>query len=239
MRVTLLSHTPEPEKTVAMAARLCYSPSDILQLKKKLDNLSVEKLIRKIVRMGHHSVLEHVSFTFGIEGISRATSHQLVRHRLASYSQQSQRYVVFKDSINYITPQSIARNAESREIFKKITEECFDAYQKLLKLGIPVEDARYVLPNASETRIMVTMNARELLHFFRLRGCRRAQWEIRALAMEMLSIVKNVAPLIFEKAGPGCLTGGCTEGEFYCGDIEGVRREFAELNKNSAGAKAI
>ncbi len=239
MRVTLLSHTPEPEKTIAMAARLCYSPSDILQLKKKLNNVSVEKLIRKIVRMGHHSVLEHVSFTFGIEGISRATSHQLVRHRLASYSQQSQRYVVFKDSINYITPQSIARNEESREIFKQITEECFDAYQKLLKLGIPVEDARYVLPNASETRIMVTMNARELLHFFRLRGCRRAQWEIRALAMEMLSIVKGVAPLIFEKAGPGCLTGGCTEGEFYCGDIEGVRREFAELSKSSAGAKAI
>lgn len=239
MRVTLLSHTPEPEKTIAMAARLCYSPSDVLQLKKKLDSMSVEKLVRKIVRMGHHSVLEHVSFTFGIEGISRATSHQLVRHRLASYSQQSQRYVVFKDSINYITPPTIEQNDEARKIFKKITDECFESYQQLIKLGVPVEDARYVLPNASETRIMVTMNARELLHFFKLRGCRRAQWEIRALSMEMLAIVKNIAPIVFEKAGPGCLTGGCTEGEFYCGDIEGVRKEFAELGKSSTGAKAI
>lgn len=239
MRVTLLSHTPEPEKAVAMAARLCYSPSDVLQLKKKLDNISVEKLIRKIVKMGHHSVLEHVSFTFGIERISRATSHQLVRHRLASYSQQSQRYVVFKDSINYITPPTVQQNEEAKEIFEKITDECFKSYQRLIKLGIPVEDARYVLPSASETRIMVTMNARELLHFFALRGCRRAQWEIRALAMEMLSIVKEIAPVIFEKAGPACLIGGCTEGEFYCGDIEGVRKEFRELNKPSAGAKAI
>lgn len=239
MRVTLLSHTPEPERTIAMAARLCYSPSDIMQLKKKLDGISVEKLVRKIVRMGHHSVLEHVSFTFGIEGISRATSHQLVRHRLASYSQQSQRYVVFKDSVNYITPQTIEQNKETLHIFRKITDECFKAYQTLIKLGVPVEDARYVLPNACETRIMVTMNARELLHFFRLRGCRRAQWEIRSLAMEMLSIVKGVAPIVFEKAGPGCLTGGCTEGEFYCGDIDGVRKEFAELNKNSAGAKVL
>jgi thymidylate synthase (FAD) len=239
MRVTLLSHTPEPEKTIAMAARLCYSPSGVLQLKQKLDSMSVEKLVRKIVRMGHHSVLEHVSFTFGIEGISRATSHQLVRHRLASYSQQSQRYVVFKDSINYITPPTVEQNKEAKNIFEKITSECFEAYQKLIKLGVPVEDARYVLPNASETRIMVTMNARELLHFFKLRGCRRAQWEIRALSMEMLSIVKNIAPIVFEKAGPGCLTGGCTEGEFYCGDIEGVRREFAELNKNSERAKTI
>ncbi len=237
MRVILLSHTPDPEKTIAMAARLCYSPSDVMQLKKKLDGFSIEKLVRKIVRMGHHSVLEHVSFTFGIEGISRATSHQLVRHRLASYSQQSQRYVVFKDSVNYITPHTIEQNKEALQIFKKITDECFNSYQTLIKLGIPVEDARYVLPNASETRIMVTMNARELLHFFRLRGCRRAQWEIRALAMEMLSIVKGVAPIVFEKAGPGCLTGGCTEGEFYCGDIDGVRKEFAELNKNSTGAK--
>lgn len=239
MRATLLSHTPEPEKTIAMAARLCYSPSDILQLKKKLNNVSVEKLIRKIVRMGHHSVLEHVSFTFGIEGISRATSHQLVRHRLASYSQQSQRYVVFKDSVNYITPQTIEQNKEALQVFRKITDECFKSYQTLIKLGVPVEDARYVLPNASETRIMVTMNTRELLHFLKLRGCRRAQWEIRALAMEMLSIVKGIAPIIFEKAGPGCLTGGCTEGEFYCGDIDGVRKEFAELNKTSVGAKVL
>lgn len=239
MRVTLLSHTPEPEKTVAMAARLCYSPSDICQLKKKLDSQSVEKLIRKIVRMGHHSVLEHASFTFGIEGISRATSHQLVRHRLASYSQQSQRYVVFKDTINYILPPTIEQKKEAQKIFRDITDSCYRAYQELIKMGIPVEDARYVLPNASETRIIVTMNARELLHFFKLRGCRRAQWEIRSLAMEMLSLVKGVAPLIFEKAGPGCLTGGCTEGEFYCGDIEGVRKEFAELTKNSTGAKVI
>ncbi|HEY4715523.1 MAG TPA: FAD-dependent thymidylate synthase [bacterium] len=239
MKAVLLNYTPDPEKAVAVAAKLCYSSSDIAKLKSKLEPPQVEKLLRKIVRMGHHSVLEHANFSFGVEGISRAASHQLVRHRLASYSQQSQRYVVFKDNVNFITPPSVSGNPGAKKIFERCLESSFRTYRELMQIGIPAEDARFVLPNASETRIIVTMNARELHHFFRLRGCRRAQWEIRSLAMEMQRLVKQVAPLLFERAGPGCLTGGCTEGEFYCGDLDGVREEFAELSRNSYGAKVL
>ncbi len=228
-RVSLLQYTPDPERTVALAARLCYSDTGIEGLKERLTEASARKLLKKIIKLGHFSVLEHASFTFGIEGISRATSHQLVRHRIASYSQQSQRYVAFRERLEYITPPTIGSDSELRERFDRMVAELFETYRWLLERGIPQEDARYILPNAAETKIIVTMNARELLHFFSLRCCERAQWEIREMAKRMLSLVKKVAPTIFEKAGPGCVRGRCPEGEMTCGRPDEIREEFKRL----------
>lgn len=228
-RVSLLRHTPDPERTVALAARLCYSDTDIEALRERLDDAACERLLRRIIRLGHLSVLEHASFTFGIEGISRATSHQLVRHRIASYSQQSQRYVAFREEFDYIIPPTIRGEEELKGRFEAVMAELFNTYRWLMDRGVPAEDARYVLPNAAETKIIVTMNARELLHFFSLRCCERAQWEIREMAKRMLRLVKRVAPVIFEKAGPGCVRGGCPEGEMTCGRPEEIREEFKRL----------
>ncbi len=229
MPVQLLTHTPEPEQTVAAAARLCYSAASIGHLVEK-SRTDREALLRKILSLGHFSVLEHVSFTFGVEGISRACSHQLVRHRLASYSQQSQRYVSHRERFAAVTPPSIAARPELHARFEELLGQIHGVYRDLLDAGIPAEDARFVLPNAAETKIVVTMNARELWHFFNLRCCRRAQWEIRVLATEMLRAVRGVAPLLFAEAGPGCLRGACPEGEMTCGEAAAVRREFTETN---------
>lgn len=229
MNIELLSHTPEPEKVVALAARLCYSPSSIAGLQQKLDSSDISTFLEKIMSLGHHSVLEHASFTFGIEGISRVTSHQLVRHRIASFSQQSQRYVSHRDEFTSIMPDSIAENIEARQIFAFMSETVHKAYAQLIDMGIPPEDARYILPNATETKIVMSMNARELLHFFSLRCCQRAQWEIREMAIEMLRLVKKIAPSIFRMAGPGCLDGPCPEGTFCCGQTDEVRNYFEKL----------
>ena len=183
MNIELLSHTPEPEKVIALAARLCYSPSSIGELRQRLDSSDIESFLDKIMSLGHHSVLEHASFTFGIEGISRVTSHQLVRHRIASFSQQSQRYVSHKDEFTSIMPDTISENSEARQIFAFMSETVHKAYAQLVEMGIPTEDARYILPNATETKIVMSMNARELLHFFALRCCQRAQWEIREMSV--------------------------------------------------------
>jgi thymidylate synthase (FAD) len=229
MNIELLSYTPEPEKVVALAARLCYSPSSITELRQKLDSSSIESFLDKIMSLGHHSVLEHATFTFGIEGISRVTSHQLVRHRLASFSQQSQRYVSHKDEFTSIMPDTIADNVEARQIFAFMSETVHKAYAQLVDMGIPPEDARYILPNATETKIVMSMNARELLHFFALRCCQRAQWEIREMAVEMLRLVKKIAPAIFRAAGPGCVKGPCPEGTFCCGQTKEIRDYFEKL----------
>lgn len=229
MNVELLQHTPEPEKAVALAARLCYSPVSIGRLREQLDTTGVETFLDKIMSLGHHSVLEHASFTFGIEGISRVTTHQLVRHRIASFSQQSQRYVSHKEEFTSIMPDSIAENNEARQIFAFMSETVHKAYAQLVDMGIPAEDARYILPNATETKIIMTMNARELLHFFALRCCQRAQWEIREMSVEMLRIVKRVAPVIFREAGPGCVGGPCPEGQFCCGQTQEIREYFKTL----------
>ncbi|MFZ2950694.1 MAG: FAD-dependent thymidylate synthase, partial [Desulfuromonadaceae bacterium] len=164
MNITLIEHTPNPERTVALAARLCYSPTSIDDLREKLAASDIESFLDKIMSLGHHSVLEHASFTFGIEGISRVTTHQLVRHRIASFSQQSQRYVSHKDQFTSIMPACIAENPEARQIFDLMSETVHKAYAQLIEMGIPAEDARYILPNATETKIIMTMNARELLH---------------------------------------------------------------------------
>ena len=228
MKVVLLKNTPEPEKTVAMAARLCYSGSSIRELEDKVAGISFEKFLGKILKMGHLSVLEHASFTFGIEGISRATSHQLVRHRLASYSQQSQRYVAASEP-EFVVPPSIAKDEARKKNFEATVRKIYREYAKLLEQGIPAEDARYLLPNAAHTKIIVTMNARELIHFFNLRCCERAQWEIRDMATEMLKLAKSAAPFIFKDSGPSCVSGKCSEGEMTCGKPKEVRERFKSL----------
>jgi len=225
LKVTLLQFTPSPERAVASAGRLCYAPVSAAELKETMSEEDVAKLVRRLISSGHLSALEHASFTFGIDGISRACSHQLVRHRLASYSQQSQRYVRFGPKSSFVVPPSIASSLRARAIFEEAMERARQAYDQLVEIGLAegrdpesvYEDARFVLPNAAETKIVVTMNARELRHFFSLRCCRRAQWEINRLAWTMRHLVLSVAPRLFEGSGPGCLTGGCPEGKMSCG----------------------
>lgn len=229
MKVALLQHTPEPELTVALAARLCYSPVAISELQDRLSGADIKSFLDKIMSLGHQSVLEHASFTFGIEGISRVTSHQLVRHRLASYSQQSQRYVSHTERFEAVVPPSISQRPAMLARFEAQLAALHQAYGEMVEAGIPAEDARYILPNATETKLMVTMNARELRHFFQLRCCERAQWEIRAMAVAMLKVVKPLAPTIFREAGPGCLAGTCPEGTLTCGKITEVRERFRNL----------
>jgi thymidylate synthase (FAD) len=227
LKVTLLSE-PKGAELAALAAKLCYSSADIATLKGKLSAAEQDKFISTIASMGHLSVLEHIPFTFGAEGISRTLTHQLVRHRLASYSQKSQRYVAHKD-FSYIMPPSIAKNAEAAAEFRRIMDMLSLSYEKLANMGAPKEDARYVLPNACETKIIITMNARELLHFFRLRCCERAQWEIRELATEMLIIAAKSAPAIFSASGPACVSGICGEGKMTCGKSKEIREKFKKL----------
>jgi len=218
MKVRLINYTKDPEKIVAQSAKLCYSALSVEELEEKLTNESIIKLIKKIMKLGHYSVLEHATFTFAIEEISRVTSHQLVRHRLASFSQQSQRYVkINKESFNYIIPKSIAKDKKIVKIYIDSIKELGEIYQLLLSQNIEAEDARYILPQAVTTKVIMTANARELLHVFELRCCNRAQWEIKEVAMHMLKEVKDIAPTIFENAGPLCILGPCPEGGLSCG----------------------
>lgn len=221
MQVKLINYTPSPDRAVATAMRLCYSAVGAEELMEKLSEEQVAKLVDKVVGMGHTSTIEHASFTFAIEGVSRVLTHQLVRHRIASYSQQSQRYVKEHD-FEYILPPSIAAKPEAKAKFEALMENIRAAYDELVAAGIPAEDARYSLANATETKIVVTMNARTLLNFFKERCCTRAQWEIRQMANLMLEEVRKVSPLLFKKAGPTCVTEGvCHEGAMSCGRLNG------------------
>lgn len=219
MQVTLLSYTPEPDKLVAAAARLCYSTQSGATL---LDDFSPEQaadFLQRLSSLGHASPFEHASFTFAVDGVSRALSHQLVRHRIASYSQKSQRYVR-EDGFEYITPPGIAKNAEQKQAFTHLMSMIAQYYAAALAADVAAEDARYMLPNAATTNLVITMNARSLHNFFRLRCCERAQSEIRQLAQLMLGQVKQVAPALFAKAGPTCETEGlCHEGKMSCGRL--------------------
>lgn len=228
MHVELIAHTPEPERTVAIAGRLCYSARGVTELRDNLSDAEVASQLRNLVSMGHLSPAEHANFTFAIEGVSRTLSHQLVRHRIASYSQKSQRYVNEQD-FTYITPPSIAGNPEAAALFQAQMSRLQEAYRELVKVA-PREDARYLLPNATETKLVCTFNARSLFNFFRLRCCRRAQWEIRDLAYNMRDEVRRVAPVLFALAGPSCETEEiCWEGDFSCGRTEDIRhREIRE-----------
>lgn len=206
MKVDLITYTQHPTKVCAAAAWVCTHESFATEAELHPDKSG--PLLRRVIKSGHESVLEHAAFTFAIEGISRACSHQLVRHRIASFSQQSQRYVT-SGNFNFVTPQSVVAVGAERAYQKFMVEQAAVFYDELLAAGVPAEDARFVLPNAATTKLVMTMNARELRHFFRLRLCKRAQWEIREMAEIMLAHCQKVAPVLFEDAGPDC--GNCKE----------------------------
>lgn len=218
MDVRLLNSTPEPERAIAAAARLCYAPVGAAELMETMTDEDIRRILRIIIKSGHLSALEHASYTFAIDGVSRAMTHQLVRHRMASYNQQSQRYVSYDTDPTFILPPVVDENPEARQAFLQSCADSFLAYRALMDAGVPAEDARYLLPNAMETKIVVTMNIRELLHFFELRCCRRAQWEIRAVADRMLELVMPTAEYIFMDAGASCRRGPCREGKMTCGN---------------------
>ena len=240
MNVILVRHTLAPEETVALGAKLCYSKSTISDLKDKVSNKDQSAFIDKLMSMGHESVLEHASFTFGIEGVSRVLLAQLTRHRIASFSVQSQRYVSYENGFGYIIPDSIKALGEDAvakyHSQMQMIESWYTEWQAALgKEGEKSnEDARFVLPNACETRILLTMNVRELRHFFSLRMCNRAQWEIRQLAEKMFQLCYETAPALFQDAGPACLRGKCPEGEKSCGQALRIRSEREKLIKQSA-----
>lgn len=218
--VTLVNYTPNPEKNVALAARMCYSSQGVKELAEELEQEEVERLIDLILKKGHDSVLEMASFSFAIEGISRVASHQLVRHRIGcSYAQKSQRYQE-ESSFFYILPDGVGEDEEALKIYQEAMDYSQRAYNRLVEMGIHQEEARYLLPGAVETKIFLTMNARSLHHFFGLRCCNRAQKEIRQVAYLILEKVKEVSPLLFKKAGPPCITHGyCREGDLSCGRL--------------------
>lgn len=241
LKVALIRHTLSPEETVALGARLCYSRATIDDLTQRVTARDQSEFVQKIMSMGHESVLEHASFTFGVEGVSRVLLAQLTRHRIASFSVQSQRYVSYENGFGYIVPPKIeALGEEAKAVYERQMQqmhEWYCAWQEKLGTGEGSnEDARFVLPGACETRLMMTMNVRELRHFFSLRMCSRAQWEIRAMATEMHRLCMEVAPALFADAGPGCLRGACPEGVKSCGKAGEIKRErqamIAELTKN-------
>jgi thymidylate synthase (FAD) len=215
MKVVLLRHTEDPDRVCAAAAASCYSGDGASQLHEGLSDKKVGRLLKHTVGKGHHSVVEHAVFTFSIEGVSRALTHQLVRHRIASYSQQSQRYVRFEEP-TYVTPPEVEKRQDAKEAFDATVKATWEAYRLMVEEGVPEEDARFILPNAATTNITVTMNARELIHFFRLRCCLRAQWEIRRVAQRMLDECKRVAPVIFAEAGRPCISGPCPDDATDC-----------------------
>lgn len=241
-KVYLLAHTPDPEQTIAMGAKLCYSKSDILEISEGIDPEKTASFIKRLVSMGHFAPIEHASFTFGIEGVSRALLAQITRHRLASFCVKSQRYVGAKNeegTFAYVIPKSI--EALGEEAINKYNEQ-MNTMQQWYNEWVDAlgnagessnEDARFILPNAAETKIIVTMNARELLHFFSLRCCNRAQWEIRDVAWKMLELAFEKAPNIFSIAGPGCVNGKCPEGKMSCGKMAEVKKRFEEIANGS------
>lgn len=252
MNVKLLAYTPCPEKVIAAAAKLCYSKSGIDDIFENLTPENTEKFIRSLIDMGHESPFEHVSFTFGIEGVSRALLAQITRHRIASYSVKSQRYVS-EGNFDYVIPHEIEDIPEAAEIFGEAMEVSQKYYIRLSEIlkekhynrfiesgedeksakrkaeKRAIEDARFVLPNACDTQMIVTMNVRSLYNFFSHRCCNRAQWEIRELAEEMLRLVKGVAPSLFTQAGPPCVRGACTEGKMSCGKITDMRKKYKNI----------
>ena len=252
MKVNLIRYTPDAQKLVASSAKLCYSDSSVMEIEEGLTDENVENFIDKLMDLGHMSPVEHISFTFAIEGVSRTLTHQLVRHRLASYSQKSQRYVR-ANNYEYIIPPKIKNNPKALEIYERHMKHTIDAYNELTEILIQeeydrliesgvdekkaksmsekssIEDARYVFPNACETKVVFTMNVRSLLHFFELRTCTRAQWEIREVAIEMLRLCKEVAPTLFKDSGPSCVFDVCHEGAMSCGRQKEMKEFFRSL----------
>lgn len=242
LSVILLEHTPNPEALIFCCAKQCTSQDDAADVfdtvtdidEDTMTTIDTSSLIRRVIDSGHTSVVEHVSFSFAVSGVSRALSHQLVRTRIASYSQQSQRYVDVNGGVNvfpYVIPPKIAAIPEAKERYTLAMTQAAVSYQAIRDLLVEHgskesanEDARFVLPNACETKIVVTMNCRALLHFFEERCCQRAQWEIRALANAMLAICKKCLPVVFEKAGPKCVRQGFCNEHKSCGRFDQVSR---------------
>ena len=253
-KVTLLAYTPQPEKLAAAAAKLCYSSVGIDGVMDGLTSEKTASFVEMLSQIGHESPMEHASFTFGIEGVSRALLAQITRHRIASFSVQSQRYVA-EQEFGFVLPPEVAEIPEAKAEFLAAMEESQRRYNRLVQLlkekhrqaflsagkdektaarlaeKSAIEDARFVLPNACETKMIVTFNTRSLHHFFALRCCNRAQWEIREVAIQMLRLVKPVAPHLFARCGPACVRGACSEGRMTCGKMEEVRRFFRELEE--------
>ena len=235
LKVILLRATPDPDEIVALGARLCYAQADIESLQERVEAADQQKYVERVMGRGHLSVTEHASFTFAVEGVSRALLAQLTRHRIASFSVQSQRYVSMADGFDYVVPPSISALGEDAEAeFARQMDQMHAWYcQWQEKLGGAGEsanqDARFVLSNAAATRLLVTMNARELLHFFELRCCNRAQWEIREMAWQMLACCRAAAPALFAHAGPACVSGPCPEGKNTCGRASEVREKCKNL----------
>lgn len=254
-KVYLLAHTPNPEHTIASAAKLCYSSSTISELTENLSDEKAASFVEMLSEIGHESPIEHASFTFGIEGVSRALLAQITRHRMASFSVKSQRYVR-EGAFEYITPPEIEASPEAKALFDEIMAEDQKRYdeisailkEKHIKTFLAegkdqktaerlaekkaIEDARFVLPNSCETQMVLTMNARSLHNFFRHRCCARAQWEIQDVANQMLSLVSNVAPNLFKNAGPSCLNGPCPEGKMSCGKAKEMKEYYKGLKNN-------
>ena len=226
MRVELISYTKEPEITCAKCASVSWRRKGLRDL--TLDQ--AREIIEGVLKCGHESVIEHASFTFFVEGISRSLTHQLVRHRIASYTQQSMRYVDLTKLKGYfIKPESILKNQQLSKLFDVIMAKSKEAYNLFKEKGILPEDARFVLPIATQTKIAITMNARELRHFFALRCCLRSQWEIRELANRILKMCKSVAPSLFENAGPSCVgLRYCPEADLTCGKLEQVVKMYKD-----------
>lgn len=230
-----------PEEIVAAAAKLCYSKVGAIEIAEKMTEDSIGKYINMLAGLGHYSPFEHANFTFMIEGISRACSHQIVRHRTGKYSQQSQRYVDLEDTFKVIVPPEIMNCPEAMEMYKKSIINDFDCYKNITEVlkekyihdGIDekaaskkaIEDARFTLPNACETKIVMTMDARNLINFFEKRCCNRAQWEVREVANQMLDLVLEVAPNLFAKAGAKCVFDKCPEGKMSCGKKQEPREK--------------
>ncbi|MBR5239571.1 MAG: FAD-dependent thymidylate synthase [Clostridia bacterium] len=240
LKVILISHTPNPEKIVASAAKMCYSNSGAENILDKLDEEKTTKFLEHLTSLGHESPLEHITFTFAVEGGSRSLLAQLTRHRMASYSVKSQRYVEEAD-FEFVTPPEIAENADAKALYEETMAKIGEAYEKLTEVLYQkhvltmdeksakkkaIEDARFVLPNACETKLIMTFNARSLLNFFQHRCCNRAQWEIQALADAILWKVREVAPTIFAKAGPKCVSGACPEGAMSCGKRKQMQERY-------------
>ena len=211
LKVVLLSHSPEPERAVATAARNCYSPRDIETIDENWTPGEIESMVARVRDAGHLSTFEHTMFSFGVSGVSRVLTHQLVRHRHMSFEQKSQRYIKVKGQFDFITPPSLAARPDVKAKYDALMAQIAEFYAGALAEGVPPEDARFALPNAAETQIVITANARALLDFFTLRTCNNAQWEIRELAFAMLRLVKRAAPALFVRAGATCVRGYCNE----------------------------